>query len=242
MFVFAFSVFPDQKGEEIAKKHFDLKKSEDTTATATMQIIEKGTKKIRKLEMYTKDMGEGKNSFVRFLEPADVKDTKFLTISHKNADDEQRLYLPDMKKIRRISSDNKDGKFIGSDLYYYDMEDRAYEDCTYKYLKDETFSNMDCFVVEMVAKDKNCPYSKSIAWVNKKDYFIYRIDAYDKKKNDLLKKFVFLDVKEIKGVLVPTRTVINNIKDQTMTLLQMDNILINTGVKADIFTVQNLEK
>jgi outer membrane lipoprotein-sorting protein len=240
--ILSLPLFADQKGEEIAKKHFDLKKADDSFGIATMVIMDKSGKKIRKMEMYTKQFPEGQNSFVRFLEPADVKDTKFLTITHKNSDDEQRLYLPAMNKTRRIASDNKDGSFVGSDLYYYDLEDRKYEDYSYKFLRDETYNSMDCFVVEMTSNDKNAPYSKSIAWVNKKDYFIYRIDAFDRKKNELLKKFTFVEVKEFKGVLIPTKIAVENVREQTRTLMQTDNLQVNSGIKADIFSVQNLEK
>jgi hypothetical protein len=238
----AMFIFADEKGDEIARKYFELKKPKDTYAMMTMIIIEKSGKKVRKLEMFSKDQGEGINSFARFLEPADVKDVKFLTISHKKAENEQRLYLPAMNKSRKISSDNKDGKFVGSDLYYYDMEDRKFEEFTYKYLRDETYNNMECSVIEMTPKDKNAPYSKTLVWINKNNNFIYKSDCYDKSKNDLLKRIVVVEVKEIKGYLIPVKMVVDSIKDGTKTLMQEDNLQIDNGLKDDIFTVQNLEK
>jgi hypothetical protein len=94
-FAVAFYVSADQKGEQIAKSNFDLKKSRDSYSIATMVIISKsGDKKNRKLEMFTKETAEGTNSFIRFLEPADVKGSTFLTIAYKKGDDDQRLYLP----------------------------------------------------------------------------------------------------------------------------------------------------
>lgn len=242
-------LFSDQKGEELAKKYFDLKDSNDTRSDASMVLIDgNGNKKIRKLEMFTMEGKEGKNSFIRFIEPADVKNTKLLTLSHKNSDNEQMLFLPAMKKTRRISSSSKDGEFVGSDFYYYDLEDREFEDYTYKFIKgddtvnSESYKNMKFNVIEMTAKDSNCPYSRSLAWINNSDNFIYKMEVYDKKDDKLLKTIFFLDVKKIDGILIPQKTVMMNHKKGSKTLLQLDNLEVNKGLSESIFTVQNLEK
>jgi outer membrane lipoprotein-sorting protein len=236
-------VFSDEKGDEIARKNDALKNSSDSYSEATMILIDKnGNKKVRKLTMVSKETKTGRNSFTEFLEPADVKGTKFLTLGKTKGDDEQRLYLPALKKTRLISASGKDGKFIGSDLTYYDLEDRDLSDSTYKYLKDEDYNGKSCFVLEVTPLDKNSPYSKSVVWVSKDDFFIYKIDCYDKKDNQLLKTIAMVEVKTIDGILIPSKTVVDNKKEGTKTLLQMDNIKLNTGIKDDIFTVQNLEK
>ena len=240
--LFTLSLFADEKGDEIARKNKDLKKSIDSYSEADMILIDKkGDQKKRKLIMFSKESKEGRNSFTEFSEPADVKGTKFLTIARKG-DDEQRLWLPALKKTRLISSSSKDGKFMGSDLTYYDMEDRDFDDFTYKYLKDDKFQDKDCFVIETTPKDKTSPYSRSIMWISKADYFTYKIETYDKKDDKLLKTIVFVEVKTIDGVLIPIKTVVDNNKEGTKTLLVMSNTKINSGIKDTVFTVQNLEK
>lgn len=236
------SLFADEKGYEIAKKNKELKKSIDSYSEAEMTLIDKnGNQKKRKIINYTKEGKEGRNSFVEFLEPADVRGTKFLTIARKG-DDEQRLWLPALKKTRLIASSSKDAKFMGSDLYYYDMEDRDLDDMEYTYLKEDKFQNIDCFVIQAKPKDKNAPYSKTIMWISKSNYFIYKIECYDKKDDKLLKIIVFVEVKDTQGVLTPTKTVVENVKEGTKTLLAITNIKINSGIKDDIFTIQNLER
>lgn len=238
----SFLLFTDEKGYQIAKKNKDLKKSKDSYSETEMILINKnGDKKRRKFINYSKEGNEGRNSFVEFLEPVDVKGTKFLTLA-KKGDDEQRLYLPSLKKTRLIASSGKSGKFMGSDLYYYDMEDRDLNDFEYKYIKEEKFQNIDCFVIEATPKNKNSPYSKSFMWISKNDYFNYKIEAYDKKDDKLLKKIVFVEVKEIEGILNPIKIVVENEKESTKTLLIINNIKINSGIKDEIFTIQNLEK
>ncbi|HBE03104.1 MAG: hypothetical protein A2096_09180 [Spirochaetes bacterium GWF1_41_5] len=233
----------DPKGDEIMKKHFALKKSEDALSTASMILIDKtGARKTRKIISYSQETGEGKNTFIEFLEPADVKGTRFLTIAHKNIDDEQRLYLPALKKVRKIAASGKDGKFMGTDLYFYDMEDRNFEDQNYTYIKDGTFEQKPCFIVEAVSKDPNAPYGKSLEWVSRDDYFIYKIEAYDKKSLSLVKTIVFLEIKNINGVLIAHKTAVDNHKDIHKTLISLDEVRINSGISEKIFTVQNLEK
>ncbi len=242
LMIFAFLIFADEKGYEIAKKNKSLKKSNDSYSEAEMVLIDKkGDQKKRKFINYSKEGKEGRNSFIEFLEPADVKGTKFLTIARKG-DDEQRLYLPALKKTRLIAASSKDGKFMGSDLYYYDMEDRDLDDFDYKYVKEEKFQDIDCYVIEATPKTKNAPYSKSFMWISKNNYFMYKVEAYDKKDDALLKKIVFVEVKDIQGILTPTKMVVENIKEGTKTLLIMNNIKINSGIKDDIFTIQNLER
>ena len=91
----AVNVFADAKGDEIAHKYFDQKLPKDTTSIATMDIKDRsGVTKTRKLKMVMKDSPEGRKAFVEFVQPADVNGTKFLTISHRGAENDQRLYLP----------------------------------------------------------------------------------------------------------------------------------------------------
>ncbi len=243
LMLFSFFVIADQKGEETAKKCFDLKSPKDSYSIATMLIINKNqTKKIRKMEIITKDGAEGTNTFMKFIEPADVKDTKFLTIAHKKSDDEQRLYLPALGKVRRISSSTKEEKFMGSDLYYYDLEDHEYEDFTYKYIKDEQYSNMDCIVIEMAPIDTNSPYSKETAWISKTDNFMYKIECYDKKSGVKIKTIIFADIKNMNGILIAGIIDVDNHKDESKTVLKRENIKINSGIKDDVFSLQNLSR
>ncbi len=237
--------FPQaNRGAGIAKMTFELLESNDDYSLVTMVLIDsRGNQKTRKFKMYTKQGSQGRNSFIEFVEPADVKGTRFLTIAHKNADDEQRLYLPALGKVRKISSSKKDAKFMGSDLYYYDMEDRDYEEFTYNYVGEEVFRGMNCYVIESLPKDSAAPYSKMMMWVNKENYFVYKRDCYDsKQQRRLLKSIIILEVKNKGGVLTGTKMVIENHIENHKTLLERDNLYINTGIDDSIFSVQNLTK
>ena len=112
-----------------------------------------------------------------FSEPADVNGTKFLTLGHRGEDSDQRLYLPALKKVRKISASGKDGEFVNSDLWFYDLEERYFEDNTYTYLSenetiaDKAFAGMKFNKIEMKSVKSTSPYAKTIAYVNMADNF-----------------------------------------------------------------------
>ncbi len=241
--------FADPKGEEIARKYFDLKKAEDTKATAVMTLIDKsGGRKIRTLEMYSQESKEGKNTYFVFSQPADVAGTKFLTLSHQGSDSEQRLYLPALKKVRRISSSGKDGEFVNSDFFFYDLEERYFEDNAYTYISenetiaDKAFDGMKFYKIELKPKDISAPYSRSIAYFNMTDNFLYKMECFDKKDDALLKTILFVKVENMGGVLISTQIIAVNNKKGTKTLLALNDVRINSGLKAELFSVKNLEQ
>jgi hypothetical protein len=245
----AAGAYADSQGDEIAKAYFGLSKAADTKANATMTLLDKsGAKKVRKLEINYRETSEGKDAYLVFSEPADVAGTKFLTLSHKGADSEQRLYLPALKKTRKISASGKDGAFVNSDFYFYDLEDRHFEDNTYTFLAtdqviaDKAFEGMKFDKVEMKPVAANAPYSKTIAYANKDNHFIYKLECYDKKDGALLKTFLFVKVENLKGHLIPTQTLVTNNKAGTKTLLAMADVQVDVGAKAELFSEKNLEK
>ena len=122
-----------------------------------------------------------------FDSPKDVKGTAFLNYTHKVNDDDQWLYLPALKRVKRISSRNKSGSFMGSEFAYEDIASQEVERYTYKWLRDEMYANMDCYVIERSPADKkNSGYSRQVVWIDKQEYRTWKIEYFDR-KNALLK-------------------------------------------------------
>ncbi len=232
----------DDKGETVARRFFALKDPKTSYSKATMVLVDNnGRKRTRTLEMYGKKDEQGTWSFIEFLTPATVKGTRFLTIPHAEGDDEQRLYLPALRKTRTIAASSKDGTFVGSDFFYYDMEDRAFEDYTYTYLREETLEERDCHVIKMETKDPGAPYAYAEAWVDKGDNFVYRTKMYDRRGGHI-KTLIVVETKTIDGCIIPTKVVMENHRDDHKTLLAMSDIRVNEGVDDNVFTVRNLER
>ena len=125
--------------QEIAQKVHDRDDGDNSTSKMKMTLIDKnGKKRVRDLKTYTKDKGEDKLKLMFFLTPADVRNTGFLTYDYEdsNKDDDQWLYLPELKKVKRIASSDKSSSFMGSDFTYSDMTSRNVDDYTYKIMKE----------------------------------------------------------------------------------------------------------
>lgn len=160
----------------------------DSTAQMVMELKNKqGQTSTREVRAKTLEViGDGDKSISIFDTPADIKGTASLNYSHALKPDEQWLYLPALKRVKRISSKNKSGPFMGSEFAYEDISSQEIAKYTYKYIKDEALNGIDCFVVERYPAYKHSGYTRQVAWINKQEYRPEKIDFYDR-KNTLLK-------------------------------------------------------
>lgn len=171
-----------------------------------------GDKTTRKLTTDTAETeGDGDKSVSTFEWPADVKGTKMLTWTHKSEDDDQWLYLPSLKRVKRISSKNKSGSFMGSEFAYEDLGSQEVEKYSYLYLRDEAMEGRDCYVMERYPVSKKSGYSKQVVWMAKDILNPVRIEYYDR-KGELLKVGVFRDYREMDGFWRVHEIEMNNVQ------------------------------
>ena len=164
----------------------------DSSATLNMILRNKqGDESTREVRVRTLEIeADGDKSMSVFDSPPDVKGTAFLTFSHVQGPDDQWLYLPALKRVKRISSKNKSGPFMGSEFAYEDISSDEVEKYTYKYLRDEPCAELDCFVIERYPVDENSGYTRQLVWIDKTEYRPQKIDYYDR-KNAHLKTLTF---------------------------------------------------
>lgn len=160
----------------------------DTVADLEMILRNKqGEESVRYMRIKTLEVqGDGDKSMTIFDQPHDVKGTAFLTHSHAQGADDQWLYLPALKRVKRISSRNKSGPFMGSEFAYEDMASQEIEKYTYKFIGEEKFNGMDVYVLERYPTDKNSGYKRQISWLDKEHLRMQKVEFYDR-KNALLK-------------------------------------------------------
>ncbi|MEM7257036.1 MAG: outer membrane lipoprotein-sorting protein [Pseudomonadota bacterium] len=166
----------------------------DSSANMKMTLRNRaGKESVRNVRVKTLEVtGDGDKSLSIFDEPADVKGTASLTWSHSNKPDEQWLYLPALKRVKRISSKNKSGPFMGSEFAFEDIGSQEVDKYTYKYLRDESIDGADTFVMERYPVDKNSGYTKQVVWIEKERYVALKIEFYDR-KDSLLKTLTATD-------------------------------------------------
>ncbi|PCJ44461.1 MAG: outer membrane lipoprotein-sorting protein [Moraxellaceae bacterium] len=129
--------------------------------------------------------GEGDKTLMIFDTPKDQKGTALLTFSHSNKSDDQWLWLPALKRVKKIASKKKSGPFMGSEFSFEDIGGSEVDEYTYKYLKDETIEGQKCFVVESYPKDKYSGYTRVVTWIDQEHYRTLKVEFYDRKKSHL---------------------------------------------------------
>ena len=224
-------------GKQIIEKVYNRPAGDDQTSDLTMTLINKsGDQRVRKIKQFTKDLGDLEKSIMFFLSPADVKNTSFMSWTYdSDQSDDQWIYLPALKKTKRISSDSKSDYFMGSDFTYDDLGDRKLEDDIHKLLREETMDGKECYVVESLSKDEDYMYSKTVVWVNKSNFIGVQKEFYDEDE-DLLKVLAIKEVEEISGIWVITNSEMKNVQKNHRTTMVLNNIQINTGMSESKFS------
>ena len=176
---------PEQKGLEVAQA---ADKADlgfvSTTVELTMTLKNKhGQESTRLLSNQILEVqNDGDKSLIVFNSPKDVKGTSTLTYSHKTESDDQWLFLPAIKRVKRISSDNKSGPFMGSEFAYEDLSSQEVEKYTYKFLKEDQLNGQNTLVIERYPVDPKSGYTRQIVWYNpEKGYRLEKIEFYDRK-------------------------------------------------------------
>ena len=236
---------PEQKGLEIAQaaKAYD-KGFTDFAANMVMTLKNKsGQTSTRLIRIRTLEVeGDGDKSLSIFDEPADVKGTKMLTYSHGLEPDDQWLYLPALKKVKRISSRNKSGPFMGSTFAFEDLGSQEVEKYTYKYLRNEPCGEMDCYVIERYPAYEFSGYTRQVAWIDTEGYRIVKAEYYDRKKS-LLKTLIASDFQQYLGhYWRPGLMDMVNHQTGKSTLLEWKDYEFKTGLTERDFRSQTLKR
>lgn len=188
-----------EKGTRIAKE-LEVKNEGFVGESSKMEMIlidAYGAKTTRLMDGKTKEViGDGDKSMSLFLNPQDVKGTKMLTHSHKSDDDDQWLYLPSLRRVKRISSSSKSASFMGSEFSYEDLGSQEAEKYHYTFIAEEKMGNDKVWVMERTPV-KSSGYSKMKMWISQTYNNPLKIEYYDRKK-ELLKVAEFKDYKTYK--------------------------------------------
>jgi len=194
----AMSQSPEERGLQIAKaaEEADLGFGSSTVELKMILKNKNGQTSERSMTTKTLELTEdGDKSLIAFNSPKDVKGTATLTYTHKVGSDDQWLYLPSIKRVKRISSNNKSGPFVGSEFAYEDLSSQEIEKYSYKFLEQKG----NLLLVEQDPVDPKSGYTRRIVSYNKDNgYRIEKVEFYDR-KDALLKTLVYTDYQLYKG-------------------------------------------
>ena len=237
---FSASLAYGQTGREIAIMVDELPSPIDLSNESTM-VLTNSKGKSRTNKMISKSVDGNKKQITWFIEPRDDRGVAFLKIEHDDKDDEMRMWLPDFKKIRRISSKRRGDSFMASDLSYEDLASREIDNYIYKRKDDANIDGVDCFVVEVRPSDKvDSSYLKHLSWINKSTLNVVKEESYDK-RGELL-KVKNITHKKIKDYYIMSEIYVENVQKNHSTKLTIDKMEVDLGVNASLFQEKNLKR
>ncbi|HEY9542201.1 outer membrane lipoprotein-sorting protein [Prevotella sp.] len=232
-------------GRDIMQKVKNRSDGDTRYATIEMTLIQKsGHKRVRKLESWAMDVGKDTKKIMFFTYPGDVKGTGFLTWDYDNSakTDDKWLYLPAMKKTRRISGkSSKTDYFMGSDFTYNDMSTRSVDEEQHKLLREETLGGHKCWVVQSVPNDKDEIYARRVTWIRQDCLMAVKGEYYDK-LNKLHRRLTISNIEKVQGFWTMHLMQMENVQTGHKTVIRMGNQRFNVKVSPNLFTVSKLEK
>ncbi|MDR2905730.1 MAG: outer membrane lipoprotein-sorting protein [Helicobacteraceae bacterium] len=234
---------------EIMKKADARDKGDLMSAETRMILIDaQNRERSRKMRQFKKIEGETTKRAIFFAEPVDVKDTSFLTFDHRNKDDDQWLYLPSLRKTKRVAAADQSGSFMGSDFSYNDLTDRNLDDYDYALQGEREANGALCYVIEATPKNEKViettGYVKSLLLVRKDNFVIVRSVNYERKNG----RAKFMDIPKlakIDGVWQPLEMKMTTRQDKTTlhsTILYFDDVKFGRKLNDEIFTIRGIEK
>ncbi|WP_078119933.1 outer membrane lipoprotein-sorting protein [Thiosocius teredinicola] len=216
----------------------------DFKAELTMLLRNKqGEESLRHMRTNSLEVDDdGDKTMIIFDQPRDVQGTALLTFSHKVEPDDQWLYLPALKRVKRISSRNKSGPFMGSEFAYEDLASQEVEKYTYRFIKDDELDGEAMFLLERDPVDENSGYTRQLVWIDKAEYRPMKIEFYDR-KNSLLKTLMFKGYQQYLDQYWRAREMfMENHQTGKSTLLTWKQYDFRVGLEDSDFTTNSLKR
>ncbi len=228
-------------GKQIMEQVYNRPTGHDLQGELTMTLTNKqGEERVRQLRQFIADDGKVEKTIMFFLAPADVRNTSFMSWSYADGrDDDQWIYLPALKRTKRISSDSKGDYFMGSDFTYDDLGDRHPDEDNHSLLREEKVGEFDCYVVESVAKEPGYMYGKTVTWVIKDNYIGLKRSFYDEDGKPL-KTLQINHFEKISGFWTILETEMINTQKNHRTKMVFSQVKINQGIAENKFTERSM--
>lgn len=234
-------------GYDISKRAHDVEsgKTAQYNAVLTLQT-KKGAVRTREITLRRKQYDGVKKSLITFSAPKDVAGVAYLSFEYDSNTDaakesESWLYMPAMKKVRRISGSSRQDDFMGSDFTYEDIGDRGLDKDDFTLAGEETVEGSDCWKVDCVAKDKSEKTPRRIVWIRKDNYLIQKVHLYNQ-RGEVERELICSDIKEVDGIWTICKMFMKNLQTEHTSTLELKTLNFNIDLSDNLFTVASIER
>jgi len=240
----AAEVDPFERGRALAQRVDDRPDGNDAAIRGTMVLSESGREpRVRKLFSFRREGAGGDvASLIRFSAPADIADTGVLTIDHADGSTDQWIYLPALKRDRRIPSARRGGRFVGSDLFYEDLQDREVDQDRHRWLREERLEGVETEVVESVPVNPDSSiYGRRVSWIHPQTLIPMRVDFYRPGEQAPFKRLRVYKVERIQGYWTVTDSVMKDLESAHQTRMVNEETVYNRNLPERLFTNRALQ-
>lgn len=233
------------RGEQIVEKTLavDTWGGGDTEATARATIRDKsgGTRQLAFTARSRRGAPKLTESLLRFLSPPDLKGVAFLLLQRQGADDDRYLFLPELRRARRIAGNTRSSSFMGTDFSYADIDRRDVRDSTVKVLGETTIGKFPCYHLELSPRRTDAVYARTELWVRKDNFVTLKMLMFNQ-AGVLLKTLLAEELRRIGDRWFITRSRMTSHQEARTTELIIDTIQVRTDLPEEDFTVRGLER
>ena len=234
-----------QTGREVMQKVIDAQKVNSSAMDILMTFIDKdgdtGTRRIQTLILNENDLTK---TITLFMEPASVRNTRFLTVENSGRADDQWIFLPSLRKVKRIASGDKGGSFMGSDFSYSDMgsSGNSVDDSVQTILREEKYNERNCYVVESIPNagtDNN--YGKYVTWVDKTSWLTLKVEFYSKDGITQIKELNSENITKENDHWIAKKITMETLESGHKTILEIKQVKYDIPLNPGYFTTTFLE-
>ena len=229
-------------GSQLAQQVFNRDRGKDAESVAQMVLVNKsGKKRVRHFTVKRIQENGLEKQLTRFTSPADIDGTGFLSIEKPGWETEQFLYLPALRRTRRIVSSQKSQRFVNSDFTYEDMERHSVSDYTHTITGETQVGNTDCHILESSPKPGvESQYSRTVSLIGADSLIPVQVNYYDK-KNTHIKTYKVLKLEKIQEIWTEILTSMEDHKRGHKTYIKQEKIVYNSNIDTDEISRKNLE-
>ncbi len=233
---------PTPTGEEVMRKVDARPRGRDQSAHATWRLVDAGgSERVRETRNYWRDARGGAEAtlhsqrLIVFESPPDVKGTAFLTWSANTVDgeDDQWIYLPALKKVRRIAVGDRGASFVGTDFAYDDLAERLVEEDVHELLRTEEIDGRRHYVVQSTPRGAS-PYAKRVSWVDAETFIVPRVQYYA--PSGEIAKTLSVRWRPVQDIFTWERLEMKNERTGHRTVVEVDQVVYDRGLAEDLFT------
>jgi len=230
-------------GPQIMTEVYNRPKGNSMAAELVMTITNsRGATRERSIQQYQLEEQGIDKKLMFFTAPADVRDTSFMTWSYDSGQaDDQWIYLPAMRRIRRIASDSKSDSFMGSDFTYDDMTLRHPDLDTHRLTGEEVIGGTRYLIVESVPVETRSDYAKTLSWIDPTTFVGIRKD-FVSSRGEVVRRLSVSGFEQIDGFWVITEMTMEDLSKNSSTTIEMRDVSFNNGLGTDFFSERQMQR